>query len=45
MLPVSEYRKALEEIKNLRGPLVNMTVDRDILKEAHDIAARMTHWS
>lgn len=40
MVPVSEYRKALDEIKNLRRSLVNMTVDRDILKEAHDIAVK-----
>lgn len=40
MVPVSEYKKALEEIKNLRRSLVNMTVDRDILKEAHDIAVK-----
>ena len=39
-VPASEYRKALEEIKNLRRSLVNMTVDRDILKEAHDIAVK-----
>jgi transposase-like protein len=37
---LSEYKKALEEIKNLRRSLVNMTVDRDILKEAHDIAVK-----
>jgi len=36
----AEYKKALEEIKNLRRSLVNMTVDRDILKEAHDIAVK-----
>jgi len=39
-IPASEYKKALEEIKNLRRSLVNMTVDRDILKEAHDIAVK-----
>lgn len=39
-VPVSEYKKALEEIKNLRRSLVNMTVDRDILKEAVDIASK-----
>jgi transposase-like protein len=39
-VPVSEYKKALEEIKNLRRSLVNMTVDRDILKEAVDLAAK-----
>ena len=40
MVPVSEYKKALEEIKNLRRSLANMTVDRDILKEGHDIAVK-----
>jgi transposase-like protein len=39
-VPLAEYRKALEEIRNLRRSLVNMTVDRDILKEAHEIAAK-----
>lgn len=39
-VPLAEYKKALEEIKNLRRSLVNMTVDRDILKEAHDIAVK-----
>ncbi len=39
-VPLSEYKKALEEIKNLRRSLVNMTVDRDILKEAVDIASK-----
>ena len=39
-VPVTEYKKALEEIKNLRRSLVNMTIDRDILKEAHDIAVK-----
>ncbi len=43
MVPVAEYKKALEEIKNLRRSLVNMTVDRDILKEAVDIASK-TKW-
>jgi transposase-like protein len=37
---LAEYKKAVEEIKNLRRSLVNMTVDRDILKEAHDIAVK-----
>jgi len=40
MIPISEYKKALEEIKNLRRSLVNMTVDRDILKEANEIAIK-----
>jgi transposase-like protein len=39
-VPLSEYKKALEEIKNLRRSLVNATLDRDILKEAHDIAVK-----
>lgn len=39
-VPLSEYKKALEEIRNLRRSLVNMTVDRDILKESHDIAVK-----
>jgi transposase-like protein len=40
MVPLSEYKKALEEIKNLRRSLANMTVDRDILKEANEIAVK-----
>jgi transposase-like protein len=39
-VPVSEYRKLLDENKNLKRSLANMTVDRDILKEAHDIAVK-----
>jgi transposase-like protein len=39
-VPLSEYKKALEEIKNLRRSLVNATIDRDILKEAHEIAVK-----
>ena len=39
-VPASEHKKALEEIKNLRRSLVNRTVDRDVLKEAHDIAVK-----
>jgi transposase-like protein len=39
-VPLTEYKKALEEIKNLRRSLVNMTVDRDILKEAVDIGIK-----
>lgn len=39
-VPLAEYKKALEEIKNLRCSLVNATLDRDILKEAHDIAVK-----
>ena len=40
MVPASEFRKLLEENKNLRRSLANMTLDRDILKEAHDIAVK-----
>ncbi|MBC7385948.1 MAG: transposase [Cryobacterium sp.] len=39
-VPLAEYKKALEEIKNLRRSLVSATLDRDILKEAHDIAVK-----
>ena len=39
-VPLSEYKKAIEEIKNLRRSLVNMTVDRDILKEGYEIAVK-----
>ena len=39
-VPAVEYKRALEEIRNLRRSLVNMTVDRDILKESHDIAVK-----
>jgi transposase-like protein len=39
-VPLAEYKRALEEIRNLRRSLANMTVDRDILKEAHDIAVK-----
>ena len=39
-VPALEYKKALEEIRNLRRSLANMTVDRDILKDAHDIAVK-----
>lgn len=39
-VPLADYKKALEEIKNLRRSLVNMTVDRDILKEAVDIGVK-----
>jgi transposase len=40
MVPLEEYRRILEENKNLRRSLSNMTVDRDILKEAVDIASK-----
>jgi transposase-like protein len=39
-VPLSDYKKAIEEIKNLRRSLVNMTVDRDILKEGYEIAVK-----
>lgn len=39
-VPLTEYKRALEQIRNLRRSLVDMTVDRDILKEAHDIAVK-----
>ena len=39
-VPLSEYKKILEENKNLRRSLANMTVDRDILKEGHEIAVK-----
>lgn len=39
-IPASEYRRIMEENKNLRKSLANMTMDRDILKEAHDIAVK-----
>lgn len=39
-VPMSEYKKLIEENKNLKRSLVNMTVDRDILKEAVDIATK-----
>ena len=40
MVPAEEYQKLMEENRNLRRSLANMTVDRDILKEAVDIAAK-----
>jgi transposase-like protein len=44
MVPVSDYRKAIteleEELKRVKRSLANMTVDRDILKDAVDIAAK-----
>lgn len=39
-VPLSEYRKLQDDIKNLKRSLVNMTLDRDILKEAVDIATK-----
>lgn len=40
MVPLEEYKRMLEENKNLRRSLANMTVDRDILKEAVDLATK-----
>jgi len=40
MVPVSELKKAQEEIKQLRQALGKMTLDRDILKDAVEIAAK-----
>ncbi len=40
MVPVSEYQRVIEENKNLKRSLVNMTVDRDILRDAVDIASK-----
>jgi hypothetical protein len=36
-VPLAEYKRAREEIRNLRSSIANMTMDRDILKSAHDI--------
>lgn len=40
MVPVSELKKAQEEIKQLRQALGKMTLDRDILKDAVEIASK-----
>lgn len=40
MVPVDEYRRLMEENKHLRRSLANMTMDRDILKDAVDIATK-----
>lgn len=44
MVPISEYKKTVqelqEELKRVKKSLANMTVDRDILKEAVDIATK-----
>lgn len=40
MVPLSEYRKLLEENKKLKRSLADMAVDRDILKDAVDIATK-----
>ncbi len=39
-VPASEYRKLIEENNRLRKSLANMTLDRDILKDAVDIASK-----
>lgn len=39
-IPLGEYKKLLEENQRLKKSLVNMTVDRDILKDAVDIASK-----
>lgn len=39
-IPLAEYRRLMEENRNLRRSLANMTLDRDILKEANDIAVK-----
>lgn len=39
-IPVSEYKRLIEENKNLRKALANTALDRDILKEAVDIATK-----
>jgi transposase len=39
-VPISEYRRIMEENKNLRKSLANMTMDRDILKDAVSIASK-----
>jgi transposase-like protein len=39
-VPAAEYRKLIEENNRLRKSLANMTLDRDILKDAVDIAAK-----
>lgn len=39
-VPVSEYKKLIEENNRLRKSLANMTLDRDILKDAVDIASK-----
>jgi hypothetical protein len=38
-VPVSELKKAYEEIQRLQRALGKMTLERDILKEAQEIAS------
>lgn len=40
MVPANEYRKAHDEIKKLQRALGRMTLERDILKDAVDIATK-----
>lgn len=40
MVPLAEYKRLLEENKNLRKSLTNAIIDRDILKDAVDIASK-----
>ena len=39
-VPLSEYRKMTQENQQLRKSLANMTMDRDILKDAVEIASK-----
>lgn len=39
-IPASEYRRLLDENSKLRKSLANMTLDRDILKDAVDLATK-----
>jgi transposase-like protein len=39
-IPLSEYRRLAEENKNLKRSLADMTMDRDILKDAVAIASK-----
>jgi transposase-like protein len=39
-VPLAEYRKLLEENRLLKRSLANMTLDRDILKDGIEIAAK-----
>jgi transposase len=40
VVPVSELRKAYDEIQRLQRALGKMTLERDILKEAQEIASK-----
>lgn len=39
-VPLSEYRRLIEENRNLKRSLADMTMDRDILKDAVAIASK-----